>query len=534
MKLKLSLNGKLETWLVACIALLSMSALLVLTLVSKYQVASVIREKTGQQALAIARSLASRPDLTAAVENEYFPPALRKELALLQHGYGASFVVVGNEDKIRLFHPIEQKIGDPMIGGDSDEALLGNYYISQATGSLGPSIRGKAPVRNASGEIIGLVSVGYLDASVDMAVGKRTILIFVIAVAILILSIVAAMWIGRQVRSKLFGLQPEEIGRLYAEQNAIFNTVRTGIIAVSNDGKIQRINQRAKDLLYPADSAEPEMLQEIFSQHAEFLLRDPEPNITGFELFANQQSLVLSRLPMRVDNQTTGILITLRPADEVEHLSRQLARVEAFAELLRVQTHDYSNKLNTLAALLQMGNTDKAMELINAESQGVQAQVQQLLQQVHTPLIAALLFGKYHKARECNVPFEINEDVHLDNYENEQLLECLVSIFGNLIDNAIEAAQRSDKPEKQVTVTLEEMGSNIVFDVEDSGDGIDPANAERIFAPSYSSKSDARHGVGMYLVKTYLEACNGTIEIGESELGGARFSVYIPKPEGQS
>ena len=78
------------------------------------------------------------------------------------------------------------------------------------------------------------------------------------------------------------------------------------------------------------------------------------------------------------------------------------------------------------------------------------------------------------------------------------------------------------------------MGSNIVFDVEDSGDGIDPANAERIFAPSYSSKSDARHGVGMYLVKTYLEACNGTIEIGESELGGARFSVYIPKPEGQS
>ena len=531
---RFTLFGKLETWLVACIALLTMAALLVLTLVSQYQVASVIEEKTGQQALATARSLASRPDITAAVENAYFPPALRKELALLQHGYGASFVVVGNADKIRLFHPLEHKIGDPMMGGDSDKALEGNYYISRAVGSLGPSIRGKAPVRNADGEVIGLVSVGYLDASVNTAVGKRTILIIAIAVAILILSILAAMWIGRQVRSKLFGLQPEEIGRLYAEQNAIFNTVRTGIIAVSTDGTILRINQRARELVYPANCAEPERLQDIFSQHAEFLLRDPEPLITGFELFANQQSLVLSRLPMKVENQTTGLLITLRPADEVEHLSRQLARVEAFAELLRVQTHDYSNKLNTLAALLQMGNTAKAMELINAESQGVQVQVQQLLQRVHTPVIAALLFGKYHKARECNVRFEINDDVHLDNYENQQLLECLVSIFGNLIDNAIEAAQRADNPDKLVTVTLEALGSNIVFDVEDSGDGIDPANAERIFAPSYSSKSDARHGVGMYLVKTYLEACKGTIEIGESELGGARFSVYIPEPEGQS
>ncbi|QCZ93366.1 sensor histidine kinase [Salinimonas iocasae] len=528
----MKLTGKLESWLVASIALLSLLELAVLFIASQYTLASVIEDKTGQQALAIARSLASRPDITEAVENEYFPPELKKELSLLQHGYGASFVVVGNNDKKRLFHPIAEKVGMQMQGGDSDAALSGRYYVSRAEGSMGPSIRGKAPVLNEKDEVIGLVSVGYLDESVSLAIDKRSILILAIAIGILILAVLAALWIGRRVRSKLFGLQPDEIGRLYAEQKAIFNTVRTGIIALKTDGTVQRMNQRARNLLCPADAPPPKNLTDLFSQHTPFLLSSPHEHITGFELFANNQSLVLSRLPLQVEKQTAGLLISLRPADEVEQLSRQLARVEAFAELLRVQTHDYSNKLNTLAAMLQMGNTSKALELISNESQGVQTQVQQLLERVHTPTLAALLFGKYHKARECNISFRISPDTHLDGYEDRHFLECLVSIFGNLIDNAIEAVQRAKNTrEPLVFVSLEELGNNIVFDVEDSGEGIEAVNNEHIFAPTFSSKKDARHGVGMYSVKTYLEACGGSIEIGESELGGARFSVYIPKPE---
>ncbi len=531
----MKLTGKLESWLVASIALLSLLELAILFMASQYTLASVIEEKTGQQALAIARSLASRPDITDAVENEYFTPELKKELSLLQHGYGASFVVVGNNDKQRLFHPIAEKVGRKMQGGDSDEALAGRYYVSRAEGSMGPSIRGKAPVLNEKGEVIGLISVGYLDESVSLAVDKRSISILAIAIGILILAVLAALWIGRRVRGKLFGLQPDEIGRLYAEQKAIFNTVRTGIIALRIDGTVQRMNQRARNLLCGLGSPEPKNLKDLFSEHADFLLSDPQNHIIGFELFANNQSLVLSRLPLQVEKQTAGLLISLRPADEVEQLSRQLARVEAFAELLRVQTHDYSNKLNTLAALLQMGNTTKALELISNESRGVQTQVQQLLERVHTPTLAALLFGKYHKARERNIAFKISPDTHLNSYEDRHFLECLVSIFGNLIDNAIEAVQRVDTfNEPQVFVSLEELGNNIVFDVEDSGCGIDSEDIERIFAPTFSSKSHARHGVGMYLVKTYLQACNGSIEIGESELGGARFSVYIPIPQLQS
>ncbi|MDO6476716.1 sensor histidine kinase [Alteromonas sp. 1_MG-2023] len=525
------IRNKLESWLVAAIVVMSLLQLAVLGFASQHLLASVIEEKTGQQALAIARSLASRPDIIHAVEAESVPEPLQRELALLQHGYGASYVVIGNESKIRLFHPVTDRVGQPMQGGDSQAALEGNYYISSSTGSMGPSIRGKAPVINASGDVIGLVSVGFLEKSVSLAIEEQTWLILGVIFVILALAVIAARWIGNRVRSRLFGLQPDEIGRLYAEQEAIFNTVRTGIIAMTLDGKIQRMNQRARVLLF-AENEHGGTINDILPQHAEFLLKNTDKHIRGFELFANQQWLVLSRVPLQVQGQMAGLMLTMRPADEVEHLSQQLARVEAFAELLRVQTHDYSNKLNTLAALLQMGNVEKALELISNESQEVQTQVHSLVGRVQTPVLAALLFGKYHKAQEGNVALDISPDTQLSVINDKHLLECLVSIFGNLIDNAIEASQRasSHRPAK-VSVSLEEMGNNIVFDVEDSGDGIPAAEYERIFAPSFSSKSDARHGVGMYLVKTHLEGCNGSIEIGESESGGARFSVYIPRTE---
>ena len=178
---------------------------------------------------------------------------------------------------------------------------------------------------------------------------------------------------------------------------------------------------------------------------------------------------------------------------------------------------------------MQMGKNEQAIEIIGQESQGSQAQIHNLLECIQDPVLAGLLVGKYHKARELNVVLELNPDSLLGVIARKDMLERVVSILGNLIDNAIEAAIRaSDSRSAKVRVTVDETSQTLLFDVEDTGFGLG-SDHDVIFTPQYSSKSGAGHGIGLYLVKTNLDSCGGTLEIGESDLLGARLSIYIPK-----
>lgn len=294
---------------------------------------------------------------------------------------------------------------------------------------------------------------------------------------------------------------------------------------------MRKLNQRACEILDKPTSCITEQLtlNDLLPEHAAFLLRNQRKKIVGFELFAADKRIVLSRFALQVQGQADGILLSMRPADELEYLSQQLTKMQAFAELLRVQTHDYSNKLNLIGALVQMGKNEQAIEIIGQESRGSQAQIHHLLERIQDPVIAGLLVGKYHKARELNVVLELNPESLLGAIEKKQILERVVSILGNLIDNAIDASIRcSAEREPHVRVTVDETSQTLLFDVEDSGMGIG-SDHEVIFTPQYSSKSGAEHGIGLYLVKTNLDSCGGSLEIGESDLLGARLSVYIPK-----
>ncbi|CAM5225908.1 Sensor histidine kinase DpiB [Alishewanella longhuensis] len=322
-----------------------------------------------------------------------------------------------------------------------------------------------------------------------------------------------------------------KIGRLFAEQEAIFNTVLSGVIAIDKDGTVRKFNQRAAEILAipTTEKAADLTLQKLLPEHSQYLLANQQVPIRGFELFAAGKRIVMSRQVLQVKGQSDGVLLSMRPVDEVEYLSQQLTKLQAFAELLRVQTHDYANKLNTLGALIQMQAYDKAIELIGQESQGFQAQIHQLLACINEPAIAGLLLGKHHKAREMNIHFEVSADSQLSSLVRKDILDPLVSILGNLIDNALEASRNAVRyRQPMVQVTIDDVGNNLIFDVEDSGLGL-PTDLETIFTPQYSSKQGAQHGVGMYLVKTHLDVCGGSLEVGISELGGARLSVYIPK-----
>ena len=506
---------RLETRLIIWVTgLCVLQALLFGALV--YQLtAQSLHNHIGDKALAVASSIATRADVINALKIPSDLTAINMKIEDLRQLVGADFIVVGDENALRIVHPDEDKIGKKMVGGDSQAALKGERYISVAHGSLGESIRGKVPVYASNNEIVGVVSVGFLVQSIDPLILSRSSEILIWGLILVGLSILAAIYIGQRVRNAIFGLQPDEIARLFSEQDAILNTVRSGIIALDPDGKVRKLNQRACEILDKPTSIINQnlSLNDLLPEHAEFLLRNQRRKIVGFELFAADKRLILSRFSLQVQGQADGILLSMRPSDELEYLSQQLTKVQAFAELLRVQTHDYSNKLNLIGALVQMGKNEQAIEIIGQESQGSQAQIHNLLERIQDPVLAGLLVGKYHKARELNVALELNPDSLLGVIARKDMLERVVSILGNLIDNAIEAAIRSSNSRSaKVRVTVDETSQTLLFDVEDTGFGL-----------------GSDHGIGLYLVKTNLDSCGGTLEIGESDLLGARLSVYIPK-----
>ncbi|WP_308365507.1 MULTISPECIES: sensor histidine kinase [unclassified Microbulbifer] len=525
---------RLESRLILWVLVFSLLQVLLFAGAGQYLLERSVREEAGRKALNLARLVAELPQVREALEagvGSGRGDALAGFIEGLRRQTDADFIVVGDTRLRRLAHPKPDRLGKTMQGGDSQEVLAGRSIISSARGSLGFSVRGKAPVRDAEGRVIGLVSVGFLDRSVESVLAGRYLQWLPAVLAVLLVGVLASLWMARRLRAALFGWQPHEIARLFAEQNAILDTVRSGIVALDPEGWVQKSNRRARELLgVKAPAAGGLHLRDLFPDQAEFLLENGEQVLDGVEVFAADQELVLFRRPLRVAGTVRGLFLSFRPKDEVAQVSRQLAQVEAFAELLRVQTHDYSNKLNTLGALVQMGAYDKAVDLIGLESRGHQAVVNQLLESAGEPLLAGLLLGKYHKAKEQGVVFEVAEESTLEGILPEVLLDRLVSILGNLIDNAIEAARSGPQRPPRVRVTFDDLGDSLVFDVEDSGTGLHPERLETLFRPDYSSKSGREHGVGLYLVKTHVSALGGTLEVGQADLGGARFTVYLPRP----
>jgi sensor histidine kinase regulating citrate/malate metabolism len=104
----------------------------------------------------------------------------------------------------------------------------------------------------------------------------------------------------------------------------------------------------------------------------------------------------------------------------------------------------------------------------------------------------------------------------------------LVTVLGNLVDNAMDAAAESE--DRRVDVSVTQTGSRLRIRVEDSGPGLPEDLVERAFARGWSTK-DAKagggRGLGLALVGQVVRRHGGTVEVSGSSMGGARFEVRL-------
>ena len=523
-------KASLQTRMILLVSLLVLLLVLIASGIYTAIIGDILEQQIGQRALQMAETVARIPLVQEQIVKPHAEGRLQDLAEKIRLETGAEFIVIGNKDGIRYSHPFPDRLGKQMVGGDNAPALQrGEAYISQAVGTLGPSIRGKAPIFDARGKVIGVVSVGYLLEDVRSQIHTRQVRVVFLVVFLVLLGIAGAINISKHFKKAIFGLEPEQIARMFTERATIIASIREGIVAIDREALVTVTNRQASVVLGKSSEAE------IIGQHIRNVLPGARLSriLTGGkervdqELIIGDKSLIINTVPMLENNQIIGAVASFRRKDELDTLAKQLSQVKEYSQMLRAQTHEYSNKLHTIAGLIQIGHSKEALELIGQESAGYQGLIAFLAKAVPHPVLAAFLIGKYNHAQELRLRFIIDPDSQLIDVPQQLNREKVLTILGNLIDNAFDAAlQKGTDP--QVRLSMTDSGNDLVFEIEDSGPGIAADLSDKIFEKGFSTKNTDR-GQGLYLVKKALSEVQGQITFAESELGGTLFSVFIPK-----
>lgn len=520
-------------WLV-CLLVLSLT--LVAGGMYTAMIGEILEEKIGRQALQVSQTVAQIPLVRQQIVKQRPEGKLQKLAEQIRRQTGAEFVVIGNREGIRFSHPKPDRLGKRMVGGDNAPALeRGESYVSRAVGTLGPSIRGKVPIFNEQREIIGVVSVGYLLVDVREIVHEQQIKVGTLVGILMLLGILGAVSISNRFKRAIFGLEPEQIARLFNERATIIESIREGIVAIDPEANVTVANLQALEIL----GRESE--EEIIGLHISQVLPGAKLGriLTGGkqrhdqELEVGGTIMIINTVPMLEDGEITGAVASFRRKNELDIVAKQLSQVKEYSEMLRAQTHEYSNKLHTIAGLIQIGEHNKALDLIGREAAGYQGLIAFLAKAVPHPILAAFIIGKYNHAQELRIELDIDNESEMRDIPPELNREKLVTILGNLIDNAFDSVLRADgRP--LVRLAMTDAGRDLVFEVEDSGVGIPAEIAERIFDRGFSTNPQDHRGQGLHLVKRALDDLGGQITLADGELGGALFTVFIPKRREQT
>ena len=491
-----------------------------------------IKHQVGTRALIQAKEIASDPALIKQIHANDLT-ALNINIGRLSTISDASFIVIGDKNGIRLSHPITERIGLPMTGGDNAGVLTrGESYISVRKGSLGFGVRGKSPIIDGKGNIIGVVSVGYLlnrfEQWIDVYMTPLLIEIF----SVLTLALLAAWGFSQHIQKKMNNMEPEEIALAFNLQKSILSSVYEGLIAINRQGHFLAINQSAQQLLGIEDDIKCLKAQKImdYVSPTELFFREPlDNNIKDEMLLLNGHHLIANRVAIYKDNTLIGWVVSFREKNDIDSLTNKLTQVQQHTDTLRVLRHEFSNRLATISGMIQMGMFDEVQQLIAQENNNKQQLLDFIHQHIHLPQVAGLLLGKSLRAKELNISLLFDPTCQLSALNSTLSETELCAIIGNLIDNAFDATQQNPHSNALVNVLITDTGSDLVIEVTDNGPGISPEHINEIWKKGVTIKQDSdSHGIGLYLVNRYVTDANGFISVDNADPHGCIFSVFIP------
>lgn len=500
-----------------------------------------LRNEAESAALSIARTIAADPDVRAAVAASSADPAppLRDDLRdgplqtyarAIGDRTGTLFVVITDDRGIRLAHPDESLLGEE-VSTDYRAVLAGNEVVTWERGTLGVSARAKVPIYpRAPGDApaVGEVSVGFEPASVFDDLPTLVLAIVGVAATALAIGAVASLLLRRRWERLTLGLQPEELVALLQNQSAVLDGVGDGVVAVDPDGIVRVCNSTAAELLAIGDPVGRPLDAVGLPPIVVAAVRDGTARdgvvVDGRVVFVDAR-------PVRRDGRPIGDVLIVRDRTALVALAERLESVRAMTGALRVQRHEFGNRLHVAAGLLDAGRTDEARAFLSDQlARGpVDAPVAHL-DLITDTVLQAIVAAKGIEAAERGVTLSVAPDSMLWQHVVET--EDVAAVLGNLVDNAVTASVRGAEP-RRVVVGCYGDDTALVLTVADSGPGIEVPDPFAAAATTHDPDRAHGWGIGLRLSRELARRRGGDLWVidrggeGSDAASGAVFGARL-------
>ncbi|MFJ4569999.1 ATP-binding protein [Streptomyces sp. NPDC088846] len=546
------------------------------------------KKTAARQVTAAALAIADSPSVREAIRTPDPSAVLQPYADKVRRDTGIAFVTIMSPERVRWTHPDADRIGEKFLGHTA-RALRGETFSETYTGTLGPSIRVVTPVRDG-GRITGLVSAGITVERVSSQVREQLGALGLAAGGALALGGIGTYVINARLRRHTHGMNAAELSRMHDYHQATLHAVREGLLMLDGRRRIALINDAGRELLGLGPGAVGRRVADLdLPAPLTGALLASEERVDELHLTTDRVIVVNTR-PV-VGGEQRGTVVTLRDHTELQALSGELDSERGFTQALRSQAHEAANRLHTVVSLIELGRAEEAVGFATAELELAQTLTDRVVGAVAEPVLAALLLGKAAQANERGVELVLADDSLIDDgaLPTTLLPRDLVTILGNLIDNAVDAAseaatdgpdpvaggldpatggpdpltgepdpatggpdpatgaagseeagppgpaavpaQRGAVPGRaaraRVTVTALAGEDGLLLRVADTGAGIDPDDAGAVFGRGWSTRGAGR-GIGLALVRQAVHRNGGTVALDRGPDGGAEFTVRLP------
>lgn len=481
-----------------------------------------------RRALSAAETLAAMPIVRSLLPDA--SPKLGSSLPAVAESVrsvsGASLAQLARRDGTIVASSDPGQLGEPLELAGSD-VLEGRAWTGSVTADSVRILVAQVPVLDDGGQLVGVAVIGRTYPSLWERLGGTVPNLLIYLGVSLAVGTLGSLLLSRRVKHQTLGLEPDEIAELVEHREAILHGIKEGVVAIDPRDRIALVNDAALELLDWPAHCEGLALEDLGISAALHEALTGGPAQMDQLLLVGERLVVLNRRPMQSRGRTIGWVTTLRDRTELSTLESELGATRTTTDTLRAQTHEFANQLHTISGLLQLGEFDEALGFVAGVSFSRTQLVDDVTQGITDPAVAALVIAKSSLAGERGVSIHLKPDFCLGKVD-EVLSRDLVTVVGNLVDNALDAV--AGLPDGSVELGLTDHGGMVTVTVRDSGPGVQPAEQDRIFQQGYSSKasvSSAGRGFGLALTRLVCERRGGLASVHND--GGAVFSARLPR-----
>nr|WP_319433426.1 ATP-binding protein [Mycobacterium sp. RTGN5] len=482
----------------------------------------------GQRMIAVAENVASTPLVRDRYTDPFAAQLLAPDVDRAVALSGAGMAELIDPAGVVRVSSDPARVGRKVDFGPS-RVVEGRAWSGDLDVDGRHALVGQVPILATDGRVLSVVSVSEPYPSVwqQLSGASERLLAYLGLGAAL--GLVASWLLSRRIKRHTRGLEVAEIAGLAEHREALLHSIREGVIGVNTDGVITVVNDSAQELLGIGADAVHRRVRDagIDPAVADFLLSGEDGH--DVVIATPHRVLALNRRAATSQGQRIGTVTTMRDSTELASMQGQLSSHKSVTDTLRAQTHEFANQLHTISGLVQLGEYDSVRDLVGALTRRRAEISDAVTQRISDPAVAALLIAKTTLAAESGVSLQLADESHLAAL-NPALATDVITVLGNLIDNAVDASEGTAAA--RVTVRVDDA-DGLVITVADSGPGVPQDQRSQIFSRGVTSKPEVPggRGIGLALVRLITAQHGGTAEVRDADVGGAVFIARLPRVE---